>query len=172
MKEIQVSDAVPVNDTNFSRIDAGKDYMKCMDLLIDGEFKTVKLVIAEYFPPNTFVGADKKQIKDPCISFTTAKKRMILNATNQEVLHLVTGQSNGYKTVGHEVRVEARVVPFGGEAILGLRIMPTPGTLMRKGLKKHLGSPAKWQGPETINQGGKEPNGTTEAGKNDGAADK
>lgn len=169
-----MTEAVPVNETHFSRLDAGKEYMKPLDLLVDGEFKTFKLVVAEYFPSNTFTGADKKQIKEPCIGFTTAKKKMILNSTNQEVLHLVTGQSNGYKTVGHEVRVEARVVSFGSEAILGLRIMPTPGTLMRKGLKKHLGAPAKWQGPATDNlkQAGKESNAQTEAGKTDGATDK
>ena len=169
-----MTEPVPATEANFSRIDAGKEYLKCMDLLVDGEFKTFKLVIAEYFPPNTFVGSDKKVIKEPCISFTTAKKKMILSVTNQEILHLVTGQSNGYKTVGHEIRIEARMVSFGNEPILGLRIMPTPGTLMRKGVKKHLGAPAKWQGPETNNlkQSGKESNGTTETGKTDGTAEK
>jgi hypothetical protein len=71
---------------------------------------------------------------------------MILNSTSQEVLHLVSGTADGTKTPGTRVTVEARVVSAFGETCLGLRLMPFPNMLMRKGLRKHLGAKAVWEG--------------------------
>lgn len=134
------------NEAMLSKFDAGSDFMKSSDMLVNGQFKAFTLTIDEFFPAGTLKSADKKPIKNPVISFKEAKKRMILNATSQEVLHLVSGTSDGTKTPGTKVIVEARVIDAFGDISLGLRLMPNPSTLIRKGLRKHLGQKAVWQG--------------------------
>ena len=104
------------------------------------------MTIDEFFPAGSLKGADKKPIKHPVISFKETKKKMVLNNTSQEILHLVSGTADGTKTPGTKVTLEARVVEAFGDICLGLRLMPNQTTMMRKGLRKHLGQKAVWEG--------------------------
>ncbi len=115
-------------------------------MLVEGQFKAFTLTIDEFFPACSLTGSDKKLIDKPVISFKETKKRMVLNSTSCEVLHLISGTSDGMKTPGTKVIVEARLVQAFGDICLGLRLMPYPSTLIRKGLRKHLGTKAVWEG--------------------------
>lgn len=141
-----MTDEVKVNETFFSKFDLGSEYLKSSDLLIDGVFKAFSLTIDEFFPSGSLVGGDKKRIDKPVISFKEAKKRMILNSTSQQVLHLVSGTADGTKTPGTKVMIEAREVEAFGERCLGLRLMPAAKMVIPRGLKKRLGNKPVWEG--------------------------
>ena len=134
------------NETMLAKFDLGSDFLKSSDMLVNGQFKAFTLTIDEFFPAGSLKGADKKPIKHPVISFKETKKKMVLNNTSQEILHLVSGTADGTKTPGTKVTLEARVVEAFGDICLGLRLMPNQTTMMRKGLRKHLGQKAVWEG--------------------------
>lgn len=141
-----MSDETKVNEKFFSKFDMGSEYLKSSDMLVDGTFKSVPLTVAEFFPRGSLSGADKKRIDKPVIGFKETKKRMILGSTSEEMLHMLSGTSDGTKTPGTRVTVEARVVDAFGEACLGLRLMPTANMVIRRGLKKRLGTKPVWEG--------------------------
>lgn len=138
-----------VNESHISKFDAGSGYLRSTDLLVDGVFRQVTLTIAEFFEAGTLQSADKTLIKQPVIGFTQTKKRLIMNKTNQEMLHMVSGTGDGAKTIGRRIVIEARKVDgFGDDNMLGIRIIPPPKMPIRKGLKKRLGEKVVWAGGE------------------------
>lgn len=139
-----------MTEVQFSKYDAGGDFLRSSDLLINGEFKTVVLKISEYHPVGSLKAADGKSINNPVLSFEGKQKKLVVGKTSQEMLHYVTGQGEGEKTVGHSVMVQVRVVDAWGEKCYGLRIVPFPGMLIRKGLRKYLGLPAVWESSKPV----------------------
>jgi hypothetical protein len=126
----------------FSKYDLGSGFLRSSDMVHNQSFRSFLLTIDKFHPAMSLEGADKKPIKHPCLGFKETTKLLVLNSTSQEVLHMVTGESDGFKTIGHKVRIEAREIEAFGERCYGLRLMPSPGTLMRRGVKKFLGKPA------------------------------
>jgi hypothetical protein len=144
---------VNVDEGFFSKFDLGADYLRGTDMLVEGVFKSFTLTIDEFFPRGSQKSEDGKLIQNHVISFKEAKKRMILNKTNEEMLHLISGTSDGTKTPGIKVRIEARAVEAFGDTCVGIRLMPFEGMLLRKGLKKRLGSKVVWEGQKLKNEG-------------------
>lgn len=157
-------------EANIRRFDLGGDYLQATDLLVDGTFRTYPLTITEYHPPNTLEKAAGGKIDVPVIAFAGTSKKLCLNKTNQRALHLIAGTNNADQVVGCKVTIQVRMIRFGPDNVLGLRIIPKVGTIMPKNLIVRLGIPALWMGvakngkeishenqaPQTVDGGGEE----------------
>lgn len=158
------------NESNFSKYDAGSDYMRSADLLFDGAFRTAKLKIAKVHGPCELQTAAKMLITKPVLEFSNYSKKMVLNKTNQEVLHMLVGDARPEKAVGVTVCIEVREVPdpkAGKNAkCLGLRIMPRKGQPLGSAVRSRLGTPVVWEGEAKNAED--VPRGTEESGESNG----
>jgi hypothetical protein len=127
----------------------GNQFLYAEDLLHNGKYVTAKVRIAEYIPAGTLQAANRKVIDRPCLRFEGKQKMLVLSAKcNATVIHTVTGQDEGPGWVGHEITLQARVVDaFGDPNTLAIRVVPPPGTAMRKSIVKRLGREAVYEGP-------------------------
>ena len=121
------------------------EYLQAEDLLVNRKYVTAKVTISEFIPGGTVRGQDTKLIQNPMVAFQGKAKRLILNKTNQSVLHVMTGLGveSGAQWVGHQIVLHPRIIPGN---MLAIRIIPPNGTPLRKGVIKHLGEPAVWSG--------------------------
>lgn len=125
-----------------SKDNFGSRFLYAEDLLIGGEFKTVQVVIEKYYPANTLESADRKKIDKPSLGFKDKAKLLVLCKTNSSLIHFVTGEDDPAKWVGKTITLQPRVVDAFGEKVVALRVMPTNGVMIRKGLMKRLGEKA------------------------------
>lgn len=139
-----------VNENHVTKYDLGGDYFRGVDLLENGSYMSLSMTISGFFAPDTVESSDGKKIKGAIIEFAEPKgnkRRMVLNKTNQHILHLLSGSSNGYKSIGLKVKIGVRVVksPKGGKTT-GLYILPPAGMMIGPNLNARLGTPAEWEG--------------------------
>lgn len=125
--------------------DYGSRFLYAEDLIVDGSFRTVTLEVSAWHEPGTITAANGKKVDKPCIEFAGKQKMLALCKTNRSVGVIVTGQQAGPKWIGHKLTLQARVVEAFGEKVLALRIIPQPGTVLRKSLKDRLGMKAELQ---------------------------
>lgn len=124
----------------------GSRFLYAEDLLIGGEFKTVHLTISEFHPAGSLRSADKRLIDKNSIGFDGKSKLLVLCKTNEGVIHYTTGEPPGMKWIGHKVTLQPRVVEAFGDQVVALRIIPPPGTKVRKSILQRIGTKAEWTG--------------------------
>jgi hypothetical protein len=124
----------------------GSGFLYAEDLLVGGKFLTVDLEIEKAIPPGTIQAANKKMVDKWTITFKGKTKMLVLCSTNEKIIHFITGEQAGEKWVGKTIRISPRIIRFGGDDIVALRVMPKEGTKIRKSLIERLGRPAEWKG--------------------------
>lgn len=141
-----MSNAVKVDETNVAKFDAGTGYLKSLDFLHKGQFRRYTLTVDAYYEPGKLSSASGKAINNPILGFKQTTKKFIASKTNCSVIHMIVGDDSPESIIGSNLTLEPRVVPFGKDMVLGVRVIPPAGTIMPKGLRDRLGSPAVWQG--------------------------
>jgi hypothetical protein len=151
------SPVAQVNESHVSTYDAGTDYLRSTDLLIERMYRSPKLVIKDYYPPFTLRTQANDPITEPVLAFEVNKsnpdiehisrKKFIVNKTNQETLRIMTGTNVGLKTIGETIVLQARLVKgVGGGDVVGVRIIPRRGNKLRAKHMERLGTKAVWAG--------------------------
>lgn len=123
----------------------GAGYLYAEDLLAGGEFVTVQVVIEQFIPPNTIRAANGKTIDKPALKFVNKTKLLVLCKTNQRLIHWVTGETLGEKSLGKTITLKVRSVDAFGEKVPAIRVWPS-GLKIPKSLRDRLGDEAKWEG--------------------------
>lgn len=114
-------------------------YLESSDLL---HVSPIQVTIASVIPPKTERSADKKLIDKPILTFDRAKKRLIVNKTNERILKAMFGKhASGW--VGKKITLAVRVLDkaFGHENVPTIRIVPDADTLVPFSVHKHMGRP-------------------------------
>lgn len=127
----------------------GNQFLYAEDLLRNGKYITAKAEIEEYIPPGTLEAANGRLIDKPVLRFKGRKKMLVLSAKcNRAVIHTVTGEDEGPAWVGHTITLQARIgEAFGDKNTLFIRVIPPPGTALRRSIVQRLGKEAVYQGP-------------------------
>jgi hypothetical protein len=130
-------------DTSDSR------FLFAEDLLIDCEYKTVVVAVAEVIPPNTLLdkGGDTKTgkpINKYALRFEGKDKLLIIGPTNVSLARSATGVPLD-KLVGKQLMLQVRIVEAFGDDVTAIRIIPPEGVMVRRGIAKRMGHKAVWK---------------------------
>lgn len=125
----------------------GSAYLYSEDLLSNREYRMVDAEISKVAPPGTLKTADKKLIDKWTIFFKGMEKALVLCKTNASIIHFVTGEEPGDDWIGHTVTLQVRMVESFGEMVPAIRVIPPDGVMVRKNVRKRLGTKAVWKGP-------------------------
>lgn len=124
----------------------GSRFLYSENLLINGEFKSPVVEISEVHSPGTIKSADGRVIDKWTIGFKGKSKLLVLCKTNASLIHFLTGYEPGDGWIGGKIKIQARIVKAFGEDTTAIRVMPEPGTTLRKKLIEGLGKPAIFNG--------------------------
>jgi hypothetical protein len=114
-------------------------FLKSEHLKRDGNYVAPKLIVK-----NVLTGVPLMRKGKPyaglAIVFEGQEKVLGLNATNESMMAVSTGDSQSSKWIGATITLEVREVnSVAGGTEPAIRIMPPNGTKMRSGLAKQLG---------------------------------
>ena len=123
----------------------GSRFLYAEDLLIGKEFKSPVVKISEVHKPGSLKSADGRTIDKWTIGFEGKEKLLVLAKTNSAIVHFLTGELPGNDWVGHNIRLEARIVDAFGAETTAIRVMPPIGATLRKTLIDRLGRKAVYK---------------------------
>lgn len=131
--------------------DYGSRFLYAEDLIANGQYVTATVEVSAWHEPGTIKAANGKMVDKPCVEFKGKGKMLALCKTNRSMGIFITGQQPGPAWIGKTLTLQPRIVDAFGEKVVAIRIVPQPGTFVRKSLRDRLGTKAEL----TINQ--KEP---------------
>ena len=118
-------------------------FISGLDLPEGTEFK---VEIDTITPPGAEQDSTGKVIEEAILGFRTARKRLILNATNWKVLVAMHGKDDS-KWIGKTVTLQRRYLrEFMGQTnVLCIRVIPPKGTSIPMGAYRFMGSDKPWK---------------------------
>lgn len=119
----------------------GSAYLYSEDLLSDGNYRKCDVTIEKVHEAGTLEKAGGGKIDKPALSFTGAKKMLVLCKSNQSLLKYATGDADPLKWVGKKITIVVRSVEAFGSKVPAIRVWPS--VPIRKGLVKYLGEEVK-----------------------------
>lgn len=127
------------------KFEYGSGFLYAEDLLIKGQFQTVRVEIEDAIPPGRIKAANGKVVDRWVLKFAGKDKLLALCDTNVRIVHLMTGDPPGPAWHGKAITLQVRVVEAFGDNVIAIRVVPPNGTPIRKALLKRLGTKAVYK---------------------------
>lgn len=120
-------------------IDYGSNFLHAEDLIRDGKWCEVPLVIAGIHAPGEMKAADKRPIDRYVLSFEKTDMLLALNRTNWELIRLLVGSKKRSDWIGTRVVLyPAGSIRFGRDVCTGIRVRVDEDRIPFR-VRKHMG---------------------------------
>ena len=122
-------------------------FLDASDLMASGN---ITLAISDVVAPNAEKDATGKSIDKAIVSFSGAKKRLILNKTNAKVIAMAHGKKPS-AWIGQKITLTVRWLEkaFGQSNVPVIRVVPPEGTALTFGMRTKYGREQPYAKPES-----------------------